>query len=184
MSDEEVRCADEFMGVPDAFQRLWTPHRMAYVAGERTPGCPFCENPKRGDAEALIVRRGETCFVSLNLYPYNPGHLLVMPYRHVPLYTDLTTQETAEYALLTQQGMRVLKAVSNPAGFNLGMNQGSVGGAGIAGHLHQHVVPRWSGDMNFFPIIGRTKNVAVLLADTRAMLADAWDAHCDDNLTL
>ena len=124
-------------GVPDAFQRLWTPHRMAYIKGgqhqfKNENDCPFCVGPSRTDEEALIVHRGKTGYVVLNLFPYNPGHLLVCPYRHIPDYTDLTVEETAEFAEMTQTAMRVLRKVSNPGGFNLGMNQGVVGGAGIA----------------------------------------------------
>jgi ATP adenylyltransferase len=112
--------------------------------------------------------------VVLNLFPYNPGHLLVCPYRHVPDYTDITVQETAEMAELTQTAMRVLRKVANPSGFNLGMNQGVAGGAGIAAHLHQHVVPRWGGDGNFFPIIAQTKAITQTLAEVRQQVADAW----------
>ena len=111
----------------------------------------------------------------LNLYPYNAGHLLVCPFRHVADYTDLTRGETAEVASLTQQAMRVIRRVTSPHGFNLGMNQGGVAGAGIAAHLHQHVVPRWGGDSNFLPVIGQTKAMPQLLEDTREMLAEAWD---------
>jgi ATP adenylyltransferase len=149
-------------GTPDGFERLWTPHRMVYIdensaAGERP--CPFCTIPQGEDEAGLIVHRGAECFVVMNLYPYNPGHLLVCPYRHVADYTDLTLRETAEVASLTQRAMAVIRTVSAPAGFNLGMNQGSVAGAGIAPHLHQHVVPRWLGDANFMPIIGRSCSV-------------------------
>ena len=127
----------DLAGVPDAFQRLWTPHRMAYIKGgqhqfKNENDCPFCIGPGRTDEDALIVYRGKTCYVVLNLFPYNPGHLLVCPYRHIPDYTDLTVEETAEFAELTQTAMRVLRKVANPGGFNLGMNQGVVGGAGIA----------------------------------------------------
>ncbi len=164
-------------GSPDGFERLWTPHRMVYIdentAGGERP-CPFCEGPKTDDATSLIVHRGEECFVLLNLYPYNPGHLLVCPYRHVADYTDLTISETLELAALTQKAMAVLRSVSGPAGFNLGMNQGSVAGAGIAPHLHQHVVPRWLGDANFMPIVARTKPLPQLLGDTRDRVAAAW----------
>lgn len=111
----------------------------------------------------------------LNLYPYNGGHLMVLPYRHVSDYTDLTAAETHELAATTQHAMRVLRAVYAPAGFNLGLNQGDVAGAGIAAHLHQHVVPRWLGDANFLPVVGQTKAIPELLADTRARLAAAWD---------
>jgi ATP adenylyltransferase len=110
----------------------------------------------------------------LNLYPYNGGHLMVLPYRHVSDYTDLTAAETHELAAMTQHAMRVLRRVLAPAGFNLGMNQGEVAGAGIAAHLHQHVVPRWLGDANFLPVVGQTKAIPELLAETRHRLAAAW----------
>jgi ATP adenylyltransferase len=113
-------------------------------------------------------------FVVLNLYPYNAGHLLVCPYRHVADYTDLTPEEVAEIADLTATAMRVVRAVSAPAGFNLGINQGEVAGAGIDAHLHQHVVPRWRGDANFLPVVARTRAIPELLADTRERLAAAW----------
>lgn len=175
----DVEPAAAFAGEADGFGRLWTPHRMAYIEGERPSrsagdGCPFCAAPGKGDAEGLIVHRGTTCFVVMNLFPYNPGHLLVCPYRHVASYIDLTDEETTEFTLLTKQGVRALKAASAPAGFNLGMNQGDVAGAGVAAHLHQHIVPRWGGDMNFMPIIGRTKALPVLLEDSRQRIASAW----------
>ena len=169
-------------GVPDAFQRLWTPHRMVYIDGENKPAdagvdsCPFCRAPSREDADGLLVHRGETCYVVMNLYPYNPGHLLVCPYRHVSAYCDLTEAETAEFAALTQEAMRVLADVSHPQGFNIGMNQGAVAGAGIAAHLHQHVVPRWQGDSNFMPVVGRTRALPQLIEDARALLAERWAA--------
>ncbi|KUL27148.1 HIT family hydrolase [Actinoplanes awajinensis subsp. mycoplanecinus] len=164
-------------GEPDGLERLWTPHRMAYVTGEQKPaGCPFCLAPAVPEPDTLVVARGELVFAVLNLYPYNPGHLMVCPYRHVADYTDLTDAETAEVAAFTRTAMRVIRTVSRPHGFNLGMNQGSVAGAGIAAHLHQHVVPRWGGDANFMPVIGQTKILPQLLADTRLMLAKAWPA--------
>jgi ATP adenylyltransferase len=173
-------------GVPDGFGRLWTPHRMAYIGGENKPadgaegdGCPFCRIPSLSDEDGLVVARGAVAYVVLNLYPYNGGHVLVVPYRHVADYTDLTPAEVAEVAELTRTAMRVLRAVSGPHGFNLGMNQGAVAGAGIAAHLHQHVVPRWSGDSNFLPIVGRTRALPELLHDTRARLAAAWPADDD-----
>jgi ATP adenylyltransferase len=110
----------------------------------------------------------------LNLYPYNSGHLLVVPYRHIPNYTDANDAEVAEYGSLTQKAMRVLSAVGGAHGFNIGMNQGAVAGAGIAGHLHQHVVPRWRNDSNFFPIIAQTKALPKLLGDVRDEIASAW----------
>lgn len=169
--------ADDLTGVPDSFQRLWTPHRMVYIDANTAgtgAACPFCDAPTQDDATGLIVHRGERCYVVMNLFPYNPGHVLICPYRHVADYTDLTAEESAEVTALTQQAMRVLRAVSKPAGFNLGMNQGEVAGAGVAGHLHQHVVPRWRGDANFLPVIGRTKALPKLLEDARRELAEAW----------
>jgi ATP adenylyltransferase len=173
--------AGRFAGEPDAFGRLWTPHRMAYIQGEGKPthddageGCPFCEVPKLPDEDGLIVARGDLVYAVLNLYPYNSGHLMTVPYRHVADYTELTVEECAELALLTQQAMGTVRAVSGAQGFNIGMNQGSVAGAGIAAHLHQHVVPRWGGDTNFMPIVGHTRVLPQLLADTRSLLAAAW----------
>ncbi|WP_067781132.1 HIT family protein [Actinomyces vulturis] len=182
-----VENPEDRVGIPDAFQRLWTPHRMVYIGGENkpadsTPGqCPFCASPNRGDDEqALIVYRGELVYVILNLYPYNPGHLLVLPYRHVADLTDLTSAERDELFDVSAQAMRVLRAVSHPDGFNLGMNQGDVAGAGIAAHLHHHVVPRWKGDANFLPIVGQTKAVPQLLTEARNALAEAWSTHAHD----
>ena len=167
-------------GVPDGFSRFWTPYRMAYIHGEGKPAdasdrtCPFCAVPGKADDEGLIVHRGATCFVLMNLFPYNSGHLLVCPYRHVSDYTELTDAERVELGELTATAMRVSREVAAPHGFNLGMNQGEVAGAGIAAHLHQHIVPRWAGDANFLPIIARTKAVPELLEDARARLAAAW----------
>jgi len=173
------------VGQPDAFERLWTPHRIVYIKGESKPessdevDCPFCRIPKMDDAEGLIVHRGESAYAVLNLYPYNAGHLLVCPYRHVADYTELTQVETDEVASITKQAMQTMRAVTNPHGFNLGINQGPVAGAGIAAHLHQHVVPRWGGDANFLPVIGHTKTMPQLLGDTREMLAAAWPTMKD-----
>jgi ATP adenylyltransferase len=128
------------------------------------------------DEQSLVVHRGTAAFVVLNLFPYNPGHLMVCPFRHVADYTELTTQETLEVAELTRTAMAVVRSVSGPHGFNLGMNQGEVAGAGIAAHLHQHVVPRWAGDANFLPIVARTKALPELLSQTRRKLAQAWPA--------
>lgn len=177
MTDEIVQ---QGVGEPDALDRLWTPHRMAYIRGEGKPSdssageCPFCRVPQLDDEEGLVVHRGELAYVVLNLYPYAGGHLMVCPYRHIADYTETTDAEAAEMADLTRQAMRVIRSVSSAAGFNIGMNQGAIAGAGIAAHLHQHVVPRWMGDQNFMPIIGRTKTMPELLADTRALLAEAW----------
>ncbi|HEY9524024.1 MAG TPA: HIT domain-containing protein [Thermopolyspora sp.] len=168
-------------GAPDNFQRLWTPHRMAYIKGENKPigsgagdGCPFCEIPKLSDEDGLIITRGAVVYAVLNLYPYNSGHLMVVPYRHIADYTELDEAETSELAEFTKRAVQALRKCSGAQGFNVGMNLGHVAGAGIAAHLHQHVVPRWGGDTNFMPVVGHTKVLPQLLRDTRAMLAGAW----------
>ena len=168
----------EFLpGVPDNYQRLWTPHRLVYIQNGQQPKkeeCPFCLAPQGSDEDGLIVFRGETCFVLLNLFPYNSGHLLVCTYRHVAGYEDTTTEEAAEMAALSKRGMQVLRKVARAQGFNLGMNQGELAGAGIAEHLHQHIVPRWANDSNFFPIIAQTKAIPRLLGEVRAEIQKAW----------
>ncbi len=179
----EPRSSAEMAGVPDAFQRLWTPHRMVYIEQGPTredDGCPFCLAPQRSDEDALIVHRGVTAYVVLNLFPYNSGHLLVCTYRHIATYDLASAEEVAEIGSLTQTAMRTLSAVGGPDGFNLGMNQGAVAGAGITGHLHQHIVPRWGQDANFFPIIARTKAIPRLLGEVRAELAAAWPGPTAD----
>jgi len=168
------------VGVADGFQRMWTPHRLAYIKGENKPpdggddGCPFCRIPGLTDDEGLIVARGHLVYVVLNLYPYNPGHLMVCPYRHVALYPDLDADEVAELGAFTQRAMETLRVASGAHGFNIGMNQGSIAGAGIAEHLHQHVVPRWGGDTNFMPVVGSVKVLPQLLGDTRDLLSRTW----------
>ncbi|WP_245674213.1 MULTISPECIES: HIT domain-containing protein [Actinoplanes] len=150
---------------------------MDYVTGESRPaGCAFCLAPGLPEASSLVVARGELVFVVLNLYPYNPGHLMVCPYRHVADYTELTDAETGELAAYTRTAIRVIRSVSSPHGMNIGMNQGAIAGAGIAEHLHQHIVPRWGGDANFMSTIGRTKVMPQLLGDTRELLLKAWPA--------
>jgi len=165
----------------DAWDRLWTPHRMVYIKGEGRPthtdagdDCPFCVIPSLGDGEGLIIARGELVYAVLNLYPYNSGHLMVCPYRHVPEFSDLTAAEIAEFGHFTQLAMRALRRASGAQGFNIGMNQGAVAGAGIAGHLHQHVVPRWAGDTNFMPVIAGVKTMPQLLEDTRDLIVAEW----------
>lgn len=174
-----IESSSDFAAVPDSFQRLWTPHRLVYIKDGQQPAeheCPFCVAPSMSDEKALIVARGEHCYVLLNLFPYNSGHLLVCPYRHVATYDLATPEEIAEMATLTQTAMRVLSATSNCDGFNIGMNQGRIAGAGIAEHLHQHIVPRWATDSNFFPIIAGTKAIPRLLGEVRAEVAAGWPA--------
>lgn len=172
------------MGNPQAWDRLWTPHRMAYIKGEGKPSspdssdqCPFCASPgeaRDGPDSDLVVARGEYVYAVLNKFPYNSGHLLVCPYRHIAEYPELTVKETAEFSVFTKTAMGVLREVSGAQGFNIGMNQGSIAGAGISAHLHQHIVPRWGGDMNFMPVVGGTKILPALLEQSRDLLVAAW----------
>lgn len=180
MSGEEQSSkssSEGLIGIPDGYQRLWTPHRMVYVKDATQPSkneCPFCKAVTFNDEESLIIWRGTYTYVILNLYPYNNGHMLVCTYRHVSSYDELTVAETSELAQLTQQAMRVARQTLKCHGFNLGMNQGEIAGAGVAAHLHQHIVPRWDHDSNFFPIIAQTKALPQLLADVREQLSNAW----------
>ena len=168
-------------GTPDNFDRLWAPHRNAYLSGENRPlpsndvPCPFCRVPTLSDSEGLIVARGDFVYAVMNLYPYNVGHLLICTYRHVADLTELLEAERNEILNLSAHAMEVLRKVLGAKGFNLGMNQGAISGAGIAEHIHQHVVPRWGGDSNFMPIIGQTKVMPQLLQETRSALASNWN---------
>ena len=171
----DVESSDNFPGDPDGLQRLWTPHRMVYLNKEDDrSGCPFCVAPQRSDDDGLIIARGETAYVVLNLFPYNSGHLMVCPFRHIATYDQATPDEVSEIGALTQMAMRVLTTAIGCDGFNIGMNQGEVAGAGIQDHLHQHVVPRWTNDSNFFPIIAKTKAMPRLLGEMRELLSQQW----------
>ena len=150
---------------------------MAYISGDAKPAdgeCPFCRIPSMSDVDGLMVARGDQVFAVLNLYPYNAGHVLVVPYRHVADYTGLDDGETAELASMTKSVLLAVRGTSGPQGFNVGLNLGTAAGAGIAPHLHQHVVPRWGGDSNFMPVIGQTKVLPQLLHQTRGLLVGAW----------
>ena len=160
----------------EEWDRLYVPHRMPYIRGDARPKddqqgehCPFCIT--QGADDSLVVARGASVFVVLNLFPYNPGHLLICPYRHVADYTDLTDAERHELTVWQDRMLRVVRAASGPQGFNIGLNQGAVAGAGISGHLHVHVVPRWRGDANFITTVGGTRTMVMLLEETRDLLA-------------
>jgi ATP adenylyltransferase len=156
--------------------RLWTPWRSAYVGGEPKDGCPFCERPAAGDDVAnLILLRAARCFVIMNLYPYNTGHLMIVPYRHVAAPGDLSPEEWHEMVDLLPRLTGALGAAMRPDGFNIGMNVGSAAGAGIADHIHLHIVPRWVGDTSFMPVLGATKVLPELLPDTYARLRQALE---------
>jgi len=160
------------------WDRLWVPHRIAYIRGESRPTdeeagpqCPFC---RTDDAEeSLVVARGEHTYVVMNLYPYNPGHVLICPYRHVADFTDLTVEEMGEINTFQARVMRATRAAAGPHGFNIGLNQGSAAGAGISGHLHVHVVPRWRGDSNFITTVSGSRTMVMLLEESRDLLATA-----------
>lgn len=177
---EDRTIVDHGVGEPDHLQRLWTPHRMTYIAEAPMKGGsvvsrePFTDIPDMRDEDGLMVARGELVYVVLNLYPYNPGHSMVVPYRRVSELEDLTVEESAELMAFTQKLIRVIKSVSRPHGFNVGLNLGSSAGGSLAEHLHMHVVPRWSGDSNFISIIGGAKIVPQLLRETRELLATEW----------
>ena len=179
----EAGIRDTGVGDPDRLQRLWTPYRMSYITGavadreetaERKSAHPFIDIPTRSDEDGLIVARGESVYAVLNLYPYNPGHMMVVPYRQVANLEDLTAAESTELMAYTQRAIRVVKHVSNPEGFNVGLNLGGVAGGSLADHLHQHIVPRWGGDANFITVVGGVKVMPQLLRETRALLAEAW----------
>jgi len=160
---------------PDGLERLWAPYRMAYVreAGQ-SDGCPFCAMVAGEQQPEMIVTRGEHCFVAMNLYPYNPGHLMVLPNRHEADLTALSDEESRELTALTQRSIRAIRRVSNPDGFNVGLNLGAVAGGSISQHLHQHVVPRWGGDANFMTVVGRTKALPQTIAESADLLRAAW----------
>ena len=172
-----LESSSDFAGTPDGLGRLWTPHRLVYVEDSTQPdetNCPFCEGPKREDETSLIVARGALVYAVLNLYPYNSGHMLICPYRHFSSLLEATTAELEEVTNFTRKAISVLSGTLSAQGFNIGINQGVVSGAGIAAHLHQHVVPRWPSDANFMPIVAKTKTMPRLLGELREQLADAW----------
>lgn len=170
---------DTGVGEPDRLTRLWAPYRMGYIrnrpaAGAEKPSDPFVEAPKMSDEDALIVARGELVYAILNLYPYNAGHMMVIPYRQTADLEDLSPEEMTELMGFVTTAVKVLKKVSNPEGINVGFNLGKASGGSVGDHIHMHIVPRWSGDANFLTILGGTKVLPQLLRDTRALLAEAW----------
>lgn len=153
-------------------ERLWSPWRMEYILSDREKGqCIFCEATREDrDEENLILYRGKHAFVILNLYPYNNGHLMVVPYEHVSSTEDLDPEVLTELMLLVNRSLELLRKVMSPQGFNIGINMGASAGAGIEDHVHIHVVPRWTGDTNFMPVLATTRVVPELLSKTYAML--------------
>lgn len=176
----EESMIDTGVGHPDHLQRLWSPHRMTYLAeSPRNRDAtalvhPFTEIPRMDDEEGLMVARGELVYAVLNLYPYNAGHLMVVPYRQVAELEELTAEESTELMAFIQKAIRVIKRVSRPDGFNVGLNLGAAAGGSLSEHLHVHVVPRWGGDANFITVIGDSKVMPQLLRETRRLLAEEW----------
>jgi ATP adenylyltransferase len=158
-------------------ERLWAPWRMEYIGSAKEgedQGCIFCEKPKEGDDEkALILARTELSFAMLNRYPYNSGHLMIAPFRHVGELEEVEDPESLDMQQLLQRCIKALKEAMQPEGFNVGMNLGTVAGAGIPDHVHWHVVPRWTGDTNFMPVLGETKVLPELIANSYRRLRDS-----------
>jgi len=147
-------------------KRIWAPWRVPYFSLARPAGCIFCDKPKENrDAENLMLFRGQYNFVIMNLYPYNPGHLLVVPYRHLGKLEDMSAEERNEHYEIVSRTVGVLRSETKTDNFNLGMNLGRPAGAGIDDHIHTHIVPRWNGDNNFMPVIGETRVISESLQD-------------------
>jgi ATP adenylyltransferase len=153
---------------------------MEYILSEKGERCIFCDKIADDDDQAnYILQRGEKCYVMLNLYPYNNGHLMVSPYRHVPSPEQLEEDVLTEMMLMVSRGLRALRRAMNPDGFNVGINIGKAAGAGIEGHVHIHVVPRWRADTNFMPVFSHTRVIPELMDDTYRKLKAAWEESDD-----
>ena len=162
-----------------ATQRIWAPWRLEYVkdaSKDNESQCIFCAAlaPEEDDETNLIVHRGKTCFVILNKFPYTNGHLMVAPYEHVATLQTLDDEATAEMMSLVRRGMTALESSYAPHGYNVGVNQGRVAGAGVEHHIHMHVVPRWGGDTNFMPVLGDTRVMNQTLEDSYATVREAF----------
>ena len=154
---------------------LFAPWRMEFILGKKEKGCVFCNRIRRKtDRKNLILKRGDYNFVILNKFPYNSGHVMVVPYRHLASLEDLTSQEKLEMFSLMQKAETVLKKAMKPQGFNMGLNLGKAAGAGIDDHLHFHVIPRWLADTNFWPVVSATKSMPQHLMETYDLLKKAW----------
>lgn len=160
-------------------KQLWTPWRIDYILGPKPDECVFClPRGTEEDQERLVLHRGETCFVIMNKFPYNNGHIMVCPYRHVMALEDLTPQESAEMMTLLQQSAVILKKYFNCEGLNIGLNQGQAAGAGIREHLHFHLVPRWNGDSSFIAVMDEVRTIPQYLEQTWAGLKPLFDDAC------
>ncbi len=183
---------DSGVGIPDRLERLWAPYRMDYIVANKATTAgkdesngkddlhspnrrnPFVDLPSQSDEDALIVARGKKVYCVLNLFPYNAGHMLIVPYRQVAELEELTAEESLEMMSFAQQAIKTLKQVSRPHAVNAGFNLGRASGGSVADHLHMHIVPRWAGDANFMTVIDGVKVLPQTLRQTRQLLADAW----------
>ena len=168
----EETFVDSGAGESDRLERLWAPYRMAYIAKRSKD--PFVTAPQGSDEDGLIIARGKSVYALLNLFPYNAGHLMVVPYRKESQLENLTQEESQELMAFAQNAVRVLKRVSHPEAINVGLNLGRASGGSVGDHLHLHVVPRWPGDSNFMTVLDGTKVLPQLLQDTRRVLAEGW----------
>jgi ATP adenylyltransferase len=158
-----------------AAEILWAPWRLEYIIGEKSDECIFCAKPALEDDAALIVRRGERCFVMLNAFPYASGHVMIAPFEHTADLAGLDEATALELMSLTQDSIRAIGGAYRPEGFNVGANLGTVAGAGVADHVHMHVVPRWEGDTNFMPVLGEVRVLPESLGDTYRKLKEAFE---------
>ena len=148
-------------------EHIWAPWRIEYILMDKPEGCILCEKPREdNDVSNYILYRGKKNFIMLNSFPYNPGHLLVAPYRHIAGLDDLTEEERNEHFEMVSRSIKVLREVYQPSGFNIGANMGKVAGAGIDTHVHSHIVPRWLGDCNYMPVVGDVRVIPQALAET------------------
>jgi len=160
-------------------KQLWSPWRISYIRGEKPAGCVFCNAPANADAEDnLVLFRGQHSYVMMNRYPYTNGHLMVIPYAHLAMLTDVPPEAQIEMLQEVNMCVEVLREVMNPQGYNIGLNLGAAAGAGIRDHLHWHVVPRWVGDTNFMGVIGETNVIVEGLRECFAQLKPAFDCRC------
>ncbi len=156
-------------------EQIWAPWRIEYIEMEKPEGCILCDKPKENnDVLNYILYRGGKNFIIMNRYPYNPGHLMIAPYRHIANLEELSDEELYEHYQIVSRSLKVLRQVFNPGGFNIGINMGRAAGAGIEEHVHTHIVPRWHGDTNFMPVVADTKVVSEALAGTYGKLKDKF----------
>ena len=171
---QPARIASE-TGEENKMEHMWAPWRIQYIEAEKSDGCILCDKPgEDNDAQNYILFRGDKNFIILNTYPYNPGHLMIAPYRHIARLEELTDEELYEHCQIVSRGVKILREAFNPGGFNVGINMGRAAGAGIEEHIHTHIVPRWHGDTNFVTVMSDVRVIPQALADTYERLRDRF----------